>query len=106
MESIFEMYMLEIQRHVQDHGFEHVGYTNTIFRSKEDAANYYNVSNPHLGSLNRAEGWRSDCDPTTRLRAVVRNYYGEVRTINTCKLADMPVQTIHINIYARTSELD
>ena len=100
-ESMYEMYMLEIQRYVQSEGFEHVGYMNTLFRSKDSAAHYYNVNNPHLRNLNRRVNWKSDWDPTTRLRAVVRKYNGEIMTINTYNLADMPIQTNYVDVYTR-----
>ena len=95
------MYMLEIQRYVQSQGFEHVGYINALFRSKDSAAHCYNINNPQLRNLNRRVNWKSDWDPITRLRAVVRKYNGEIMTINTYNLADMPVQTNHVDIYTR-----
>lgn len=79
-------YVLEVQRfdinghtiHPEWNGkAEHIGYMNKIFKTKNDACNYYNNHHPHMRSLNAHNTWISDWEPNTKLRYVVRNFNGE-----------------------------
>jgi hypothetical protein len=79
-------YILEVQRfdktgyfnHIRWNGkYEHIGYMNKLFPTKKDAADYYNMHNKHMRKLNAHGCWNSAWDPKTRLRYVVREYYGE-----------------------------
>jgi hypothetical protein len=84
-------YVLEAQRHipptftttgvVHKGIFMHEGYMDKVFTTKQQANRYYNQHNPHLRALNAHDTWRSDWDPATRLRYVVRSYSGEIRTL-------------------------
>jgi|LakMenEpi06Jul10_1017301.scaffolds.fasta_scaffold01075_2 hypothetical protein len=84
-------YVLEAQRHIPPTFtttgvvykgiFMHEGYMDKVFTTKQQANRYYNQHNPHLRALNEHDTWRSDWDPATRLRYVVRSYHGEIRTL-------------------------
>ncbi len=51
-------YILEAQRFDRDgHEFHHVGYMNTVFKTKQVACNYYDRYNPHMRSLNAHGTW-------------------------------------------------
>ena len=85
------IYVLEVQRfevnghidHPEWNGkFEHIGYMNKLFRSKNDAALYYNINNIHMRNLNSHNTWISDWDPNTFLRYIVRKYDGEYLKIH------------------------
>ena len=52
-----------------------------VFISKKKACDYYDKYNKHMRSLNAHGLWRSDWDPQTWLRYVVREYSGECRNI-------------------------
>ena len=81
------MFILEAQRYhaPEDHLenpdlngiFEHIGYMNKIFKTKQKACEYYDSFNPQMRSLNAHKTWCSDWNPTTYLRYVVRPYSGE-----------------------------
>jgi hypothetical protein len=79
-------YILEVQRfekngdieHPEWNGkFDHVGYINKLFYTKNAASLYYNNHNTHMRELNVNNTWTSDWDPNTLLRYVVRRYNGE-----------------------------
>lgn len=80
-------FILEVQRYIRDERtgangiFEHVGYVNRIFKTKPNAAEYYDILFPEMRGLNVLLTWNSDWHPETRLRYVVREYYGEVLSI-------------------------
>lgn len=59
----------------------HVGYIQGHFRSKKDAADYYDRHNPHMRKLNAFNDWRSDWDPKTHLRYIVRKAYNLRQTV-------------------------
>jgi len=61
--------------------FVHVGYMKKIFNTKKAAVEYYNVHNPHMRTLNAHGTWKSDWDPTTRLRYIPRVYHGVRMTL-------------------------
>lgn len=61
--------------------FTHIGYMDKVFLSKQEACEYYDIYNKHMRSLNAHGTWKSDWDPDTYLRYVVREYDGECRTI-------------------------
>lgn len=79
-------YILEVQRfdsdgHLQHPEWngkaEHIGYMNKLFRTKSEACRYYDNHYPRMRSLNAHNTWISDWEPNTRLRYVVRKWYGE-----------------------------
>jgi hypothetical protein len=83
--------MLEVQRfycnghiiHPEWNGkFEHIGYMNKLFRTKKEASDYYNQFNPNMRALNSNKNWRSDWNPDTKLRYLVREYSGEYLKID------------------------
>ncbi len=85
------MYILEVQRfdldghrsHPEWNGkCEHIGYINKLFKTKDDAVEYYDRYNPHMRSLNAHKTWRSDWDPKTHLLYVVRQYGGKYLKID------------------------
>ena len=57
--------------------FEHIGYLNMIFKTKQSACDYYDIHNPHMRNLNTHNNFCSDWDPNTHLRYIVRPYNGE-----------------------------
>jgi len=79
------IWILEVQKydvnnslHSEWNGqFEHIGYMNKFFLTKQEACDYYDLHNPQMRSLNEYGTWQSDYDPITYLRYVVRKYYGE-----------------------------
>jgi hypothetical protein len=56
---------------------EHIGYINKIFKTQQDACDYYDKFNPHMRSLNAHNNWRSDWDPTSCLMYIVREHFYE-----------------------------
>ena len=56
---------------------EHIGYMNKIFKTKQEASNYYDKFNPHMRSLNAHNTWSSDFDPTSYLMYIVREKFLE-----------------------------
>ena len=39
---------------------EHIGYINKLFKTQQEASNYYDKFNPHMRSLNVHTNWCSD----------------------------------------------
>ena len=70
-------YILEVQRFEWNGKSEHVGYMNKIFKTKQEASDYYDKFNPHLRSLNAHKNWCSDWDPNSYLMYIVRERYYE-----------------------------
>lgn len=62
---------------------QHIGYMNKVFKTKKEAANYYDTFNPHMRKLNILENWCSDWDPYTCLMYVVREHFHEYLNIST-----------------------
>ena len=52
--------------------YKHVGFMDARFRTKKDAASYYNRHNPRMRPLNAHNTWVSDWDPETHRAYVVR----------------------------------
>lgn len=81
--------MLEVQRRLLDYdqivllngAYEHVGYMNKIFKSKPEAAAYYDRYNPHMRGLMVHGNLWSDWDPDTRLRYVIREHNAEILSL-------------------------
>ena len=69
----------------------HIGYMDIVFKTKNEAAEYYAMYNPHMRRLN-ALTWCSDWDPITRLFYVVREYYGFCKTIQPFNPMDNPTK--------------
>ena len=73
-------WVLEVVRFITDKSeweekgtkFEHVGYMRSHFRTKNEAAAYYDRHNPHMRRLNAHNKWKSDWDPDTKLLYIVR----------------------------------
>lgn len=57
--------------------YEHIGYVNKVFKTKKQAAAYYNTYHPHMRALEMQGGWLSDYDPDTKLCYAVRENYGQ-----------------------------
>lgn len=82
-------FVLEVVRFIQDKNewiakggkLEHVGYMRARFRTKKDAASYYDRHNTHMRKLNVHNTWKSDWDPTTSLMYIVRKDYHCIQTI-------------------------
>jgi hypothetical protein len=79
-------YILEVQEfnpeghnvYPECHGkSEHIGYMNKIFKTKQEASNYYDKFNPHMRPLNAHNTWRSDWDPNSYLMYIVRERFYE-----------------------------
>ena len=77
-------YVLEVQIYLNDTDnsrwngrFLHVGYMAKVFKTKEEACEYYDKHNPHMRKLNIQHTLRSDWDPKTYLRYIVRVYNAE-----------------------------
>ncbi len=79
-------YILEVQKfepkghniHPEWNGkCEHIGYMNKIFKTKQEASDYYDKYNPNMRSLNAHNTWCSDWNPQTHLKYIVREYFGE-----------------------------
>ncbi len=62
---------------------EHIGYMNKIFKTQQEACEYYDLFNPHMRSLNAHNNWRSDWDPETGLMYIVRERFYEYLKIPT-----------------------
>ena len=79
-------YVLEAQEFVQEplneKGFYHRGYMNKIFKTKQEACDFYDIHNPNMRSLNAHNTWCSDWDPNTYLRYVVRKFNCEHMSID------------------------
>ena len=57
---------------------KHIGYMKGKFKTKKDAASYYNRHNPHMRDLDAYDSidiYRSDWDPNTKLLYIVRDDY-------------------------------
>lgn len=76
--------------------FEHIGYMQAKFRTKEDACSYYDRHNPHMRKLNAFGTYKSDWDPKTKLLYIVRKDYGLNDIIPTFSKEDLP-NTIYQN---------
>ena len=83
--------VLEVVEFVGKGTFIHVGYMDATFRTKKDAASYYDRHNPHMRSLNAHNTWQSDWDPVTKLKYIVRRHCcNVVRTIAPFDPAEQP----------------
>lgn len=95
------VFTLEVVRFIRDMEeakekggkLEHVGYMRAIFRTKKDAASYYDRHNPHMRSLNALNTFCSDWDPKTWLQYIVREEHGLIDTVAPFDLQDEPVLT-------------
>lgn len=79
-------YILEVQKFNPDgHNMqpdwkgksEHIGYMNKLFKTKQEACDYYDKYNSHLRSLNAHNDWCSDWDPNTYLIYIIREHFYE-----------------------------
>ena len=92
-------FVLEVVRFIQDRDEwmakggkqEHVGYMRAHFRTKKDAASYYDRHNPHMRGLNAHNTWASDWDPNTSLMYIVREDKHLNHTISPFDPEDEPV---------------
>ena len=83
------MYIFEIQKFIRVRRlFRHVGYLNKIFLTKEDACDYYDYNNKHMKKICR-ESYKSDWDPVTQLRYVIRDYDREILFISEQSLINL-----------------
>ena len=83
-------YILEVQKfNIDGHNTypewngksEHIGYINKVFKTKQEARDYYDKFNPHMRSLNTHKNWRSDWDPSSCLMYIVREHFYEYKKI-------------------------
>ena len=79
-------WMLEAQVKVNGHPtgsvtFRQVGFLKPLYMTKQAAADAYNAGNPHLRAIRKESQWRSDWDPETGLRFIVRKRENVERTI-------------------------
>jgi len=92
-------YVLEVVRFISDKNewmenggtAEHVGYMRAYFRTKGDAASYYDRHNPHMRGLNAHNTWKSDWDPETHRLYIVRENHDLIQTIAPFDAEDEPV---------------
>jgi hypothetical protein len=92
-------FVLEVVRFIRDRDewmakggkMEHIGYMRAHFRTKKDAASYYDRHNPHMRGLNAHNTWASDWDPITHLMYIVRKYHHLNQTIPPFDPSDEPV---------------
>ena len=92
-------FVLEVVRFIQDREEwmakgskkEHVGYMRANFRTKKDAASYYDRHNPRMRGLNAHNTWASDWNPSTGLMYIVREDHDLIQTIPPFDPADEPV---------------
>ena len=92
-------FVLEVVRFIRDrdewmakgHRKEHVGYMRASFRTKNNAASYYDRHNPHMRGLNAHNTWQSDWDPTTCLMYIVREDHDLHQTVPPFDPEDEPV---------------
>ncbi len=59
----------------------HIGYMNKIFKTKQEASDYYDKFNTHMRPLHAHNTWHSDWDPNSYLMYIVRERYYEYLTI-------------------------
>jgi hypothetical protein len=71
--------------------YEHVGYMQAFFKSKDDACSYYNRHNPHMRQLNAHKTFKSDWDPKTELFYIVREDYHLICSIPPFSKDDLPI---------------
>lgn len=83
-------FMLEIQKFEMKR-FQHIGYMNALFNFRNEAADYYNKYNPLMRKLNAHKTWKSDWDPNTKLRYIVRKHDREVMAIDPFNKEDLPI---------------
>ena len=83
-------YILEVQKFNSDGHIthpewngkcEHLGYMNKVFKTQQEACDYYNKFNPHMRSLT-LNTCRSDWDPSTNLLYIVRERFYEYLKIS------------------------
>ena len=81
MPYILEVQKFNINGHIDYPTYngkcEHIGYMNKLFKSKKEAAEYYDKYNPHMRKLNAHENWCSDWDPNSCLIYIVREHFYE-----------------------------
>lgn len=85
MPYILEVQQFDIHGHIIHPEWngksQHIGYMNKIFKTKQDACEYYDKFNPHMRSLNAHNTWCSDWDPNTKLMYIVREHFCEYKII-------------------------
>ena len=92
-------YCIEVQIHTNDRWkkdpkiqkFRHLGYMQCLFRSKRQAAAYYDFWNPNLRPMNEHGTYCSARDPETRCRYVVRKFFRETQTVPPFHPKDKPI---------------
>jgi hypothetical protein len=80
-------YILEVQKiNLAGHNAypesEHIGYINKVFKTKQEASDYYDKFNPHMRLLNADKNWCSDYDPNSGLMYIVREHFYEYLKIS------------------------
>jgi hypothetical protein len=59
---------------------KHIGYINKIFRTKQEAADYYKLYNPHMRAIDNLT-WKSAWDPANCLMYIIREHFYEYMKI-------------------------
>lgn len=92
------VFVLEVVRFIADSEegrakgvtLEHVGYMRASFKTKMDAASYYDRHNHHMRCLNAHKTWCSDWDPSTRLKYIVREWHDIFQSVPPFDTRDEP----------------
>jgi GNAT superfamily N-acetyltransferase len=79
-------YQEERSRHIgtieNGWGESHVGFVNRVFKTKAEAAAFYDTAFPHMRGLNAHGTWRGDWDPSTHLRFYVAPFLFQACLLN------------------------
>ena len=54
----------------------HVGYLNKVFKTKQDACDFYSNKFPHMRKMNTTISNKSEFDPETNLAYIIREDHG------------------------------
>jgi len=70
-------YVFEMVR-LYDKRISHVGYLNKVFKTKEEACDFYSNKFPHMRKMNTTISNISEFDPETNLAYIIREDHGIV----------------------------
>ena len=68
-------YVFEMVR-LYDKRISHVGYLNKVFKTKEEACDFYSKKFPHMRKINITVSNISEFDPETNLAYIIREDHG------------------------------
>ncbi len=94
-------YCIEVQEYTHDkwkrdariQKFQHKGYMQCLFKSRRQAAAYYDFWNPHMRPINEHGTWCSARDIETQCRYIIRKFFRETQTIPPFHYKDKPIYT-------------